>query len=280
MNIQTIQPCVELQPYIDFFYLINEEDDKFLSTHFSFPHIANVISIYKEADYVAKIGEVKIFESRENKFLSLVQSKCQIPLKVTLSGRTNRISIFFKSLGLNHFVKVPISTQIDKVVNRFTVWENDASYLECLEECLNETDNHKKIKRLEKFLLSKLDDTPLGYIEKAVTLLADFEKERSIEEIAGCLHVSNRTFNRHFKQMVGVSPGEYRNIARFRHSLNNKLFSKQFQRLTDVAYNSNFYDQSYFSRIYKKLTGSNPVTFFQQVEKVGDDKLIFRILKN
>jgi AraC-like DNA-binding protein len=279
MNIQTIQPCFELQPYIDFFYLIHEEDEKFLSTHFSFPHVANVISIYKEADYIAKLGEVKIFESPENKFLSLVQSKCQVPLKVTLIGRTDRISIFFKSLGLNHFVNVPISTQIGKIVNRFTVWDNDASYLKCLEECFNETDDHKRIRRVEKFLISKLDETPLGYIEKAVTLLADFETEKTIEEIAGFLHVSNRTFNRHFKQMVGVSPAEYRNIARFRHSLNNKLFSKEFQRLTDVAYNSNFYDQSYFTRIYKKLTGSNPATFFQQVEKLGDDKLIFRILK-
>ncbi len=280
MNIQTIQPCVELQPYIDFFYIIHEGDDKFLSTHFSFPHVANVISIYKGADFFAKVGEVKIFKSQENRFLSLVQSKCQIPLKVTLSGRTDRISIFFKSLGLNHFIKVPISTQIGRVVSRFTVWENDASYLKCIEECYKETDNHKRIKRVEKFLLSKLDATSLGYIEKAVTLLADFETERTVEEIAGCLHVSNRTFNRHFKQMTGVSPAEYRNIARFRHSLNNKLFSKQFQRLTDVAYNSNFYDQSYFTRIYKKLTGSNPATFFQQIEKLGDDKLIFRTLKN
>ena len=279
MNIQTIQPCGELQPYIDFFYLIQEDDDNFLSTHFSFPHVANVISIYKEADYFAKPGEVKIFESLKNKFLSIVQSKCQVPLKVTLSGRTDRISIFFKSLGLNHFINVPLSTQIGKVVNRFTVWENDTSFIECLEECFNETDNHKRIKRVEKFLLSKLDDTPLGYIEKAVTLLADFETERTIEEIARCLHVSGRTFNRHFKQMVGVSPAEYRSIARFRHSLNNKLFSKQFQRLTDIAYNSNFYDQSYFTRIYKKLTGSHPATFFKQVEKLGDDKLIFRFVK-
>src|SRR5688500_3989869 len=219
MNIQTIKPCVELQPYIDFFYLIKEDAESFLSTHFSFPHIANVVSIYKQADYFAKPGEVKIFESTKNKFLSLIQSKCQIPLKVTLSGRTDRISIFFKSLGLNHFVNVPISTQIGRIVNRFTVWENDASYLKCLEECFRETDNYKRIRRVEKFLISKLDDASLGYIEKAVTLLADFETERTVEEIAGCLHVSNRTFNRHFKQMVGVSPAEYRNIARFRHSL-------------------------------------------------------------
>jgi AraC-like DNA-binding protein len=109
-------------------------------------------------------------------------------------------------------------------------------------------------------------------------LLTDFEQNHTIREILDKVHLPLRTFNRKFKETIGVNPIEYQRIARFRHSLNNKLFAKGFKKLTDIGYESNFYDQSYFIKIYKKLTGSNPKSFFSHIEKLAEDRLIFRFI--
>ena len=115
-------------------------------------------------------------------------------------------------------------------------------------------------------------------LERSIGLLTDFAKEKTIKNIADEIGLNVRTFNRIFTENIGISPVGFKKIARFRHSINNRFFNEQFQRLTDIAYNSNFYDQSYFINIYKQLTGSNPKLFFNQVEKVGDDKLLFQFL--
>ncbi len=78
---------------------------------------------------------------------------------------------------------------------------------------------------------------------------------------------------------MSISPVAWKKIARFRHSLKNKLFNARFKKLTEIGYDSNFYDQAYFIKVYNKLTGSNPTAFFKSIEKLGDDHLIFRFVK-
>ena len=116
-------------------------------------------------------------------------------------------------------------------------------------------------------------------MQTALNQLTNFENETSIEEIAQSLSLNIRTFNRLFHRHFGISPVAFRKIARFRHSMKNKLFSDKFKTLTEIGYESNFYDQSYFINIYKNLTGNNPSKFFESIEKLADDRLIFKFIK-
>lgn len=110
-------------------------------------------------------------------------------------------------------------------------------------------------------------------------MLNDFNTEVSIEDIASKFSVSSRTLDRVFKKHLGVSPVGFRKIARFRHSLKNKIFHSKFNSLTKIGYESNFYDQSYFNKVYKNLTGQNPKAFFNSIDKLADDRLIFKFNK-
>jgi AraC-like DNA-binding protein len=90
--------------------------------------------------------------------------------------------------------------------------------------------------------------------------------------------LSLRTFHRLFKTHLGVSPITHQRIARFRHSLENKFFQDKFKNLTEIGYESNFYDQSYFIKLYNQLAGSNPGTLFSKLEQLGDSKLVFEFI--
>jgi len=77
---------------------------------------------------------------------------------------------------------------------------------------------------------------------------------------------------------ITCTPSEYKRIARFRHSLKNRLLSKEIKSLTNLSYESGFYDQSYFIREYKKLTLLNPKEFFQTIAVLDENKMIWKIV--
>lgn len=279
MNIETLFPSDALKPYIEFYYFIRSDDPNFNNIHYSFPHTVNAVSIYQQASFDASAGKLRVYHDAQNPFLTIIQSKCQKPLRVEMSGKTNRITIWFKPLGINHFINHPLAKVMNHITQQLIDWDKDSSYQAHLESSFSSAEPKQQIQHIEDFLLRKFRPLNTSPLEKAVALLDDFGNEYHMQDILNETQLSLRTFNRHFKQSLGVSPIEYRRIAQFRHSLNNKLFSKQFKRLTDIGYESNFYDQSYFIKLYKKLTGANPKSFFSNIEKLGNDNLIFQFVK-
>ena len=278
LKIETIQPHEDLKRYIDFYYLIRDDNPDFSNTHYSFPHTVNAVTIYRQASFNSSFMESSISHDPDNDFLSLLQGKRQYPLKVNIAGKTDRICIWFKPLGLNHFITTSLSDIMGKVTNRFISWDSDPAYKACLEICFKDHDPERRIRVLESFLLSKVRTFEPCKMDQAILLLCDFNSAYTIDEIAHLLEIPIRTFNRVFKQLLGVSPVEYRNIARFRNSMNDKLLHPDIRKLTEIGYNSNFYDQSYFIKMYKKLAGAAPSVFFNAVDRLADDKLIFQFV--
>lgn len=278
-HFHTVEPCEALKKYVACYYFIKSDDKNFSSKHYSFPHTYNALSIYKNADFNSIPSNFKAKESLVPNHRLVIQIKKQTPLMVDISGKINRITILFKEFGINHFINEPLSKIMNYDAEQALLWKNDPLFLAFIEVAFGTDDIKAQAQILDQFLLQKLRLIDLSYFEKAVTLLCDFEKNVSINEIAVQFNVSLRSFNRNFKEVLGVSPVEYRRIAQFRHSINNKLFQTQFKRLTDIGYESHFYDQSYFNKIYKKLSGSNPKTFFKSIERIGNDELIFQFIK-
>jgi len=281
MTIETFYPQLErLKPYIAYYYFIKTDSPDFKTAWYSFPHVYNAVSIYKQVGCEVQKEKVRIIESKAEAYVTMVQAKCQEPLLVQMQGRIQRVSIIFKSLGFNNFIRQPLSQVINEISQRLTAWENIDFYpgfLEHLFELVNS--NEQRITLLEDFLLSQYQPFFQMQLTQALELLSDFEKDYSVEAIADRLEISVRTFNRLFNLHLGISPIGYKRIARFRHSLNNKLFSRQFKRLTEIGYESNFYDQSYFIKMYNKLTGFNPSVFFDSVQKLADNNLILKFIK-
>ena len=78
-----------------------------------------------------------------------------------------------------------------------------------------------------------------------------------LSEILSKLDLNERTFQRIFKKYVGVTPNQYRRICQFQLSF-YQLRSKDFNKLTDIAYDSGFADQSHFIRSFKEFTQITP----------------------
>jgi AraC-like DNA-binding protein len=87
----------------------------------------------------------------------------------------------------------------------------------------------------------------------------------TIKDLLTHLHISQRQFERRFRQMVGISPQFYLRVKRFNAAL-QLMQSGRFNRLTDVAHSLSFHDQSHFIRDVKQLAGVAPRTLLQKID--------------
>lgn len=95
-----------------------------------------------------------------------------------------------------------------------------------------------------------------------------------LPDLQNRLGLSERTLERKFQQQVGISPKLYARISRFQASL-QQLRANRDAKLSDIAYDNGYTDQSYFIRSFKEFTGLSPRQFKTQAGHIpGDDSPI------
>jgi AraC-like DNA-binding protein len=280
MQIDTFYPkSLLLKKHIEYYYFLKSDSSSFNETYYAFPNIRQGLNIHRNAECEIKPHFTGVYENPQNKFLTIVQGYFSLPLLVDLRGKLDKVTIIFKPLGLNHFINNPIKEIVGQPSSIFAEWDGD-KYAGFLNAFYRTNVNRKRIVLLEEFLLSRYKTFAEATVLKEVlNHLTDFENERSVEEIARVVNLNVRTLNRLFGKHLGISPITFRKIARFRHAMKNRIYGERLKTLTEIGYESNFYDQSYFIKMYQKLTGNNPSKFFRSIEKLSDDRLVFSFIK-
>jgi len=83
----------------------------------------------------------------------------------------------------------------------------------------------------------------------------NFNRSIPIEELSSIAHLSGSHFQRLFKSNIGISPIRYLQNLRIEKA---KEYIKAKNNMTDVAYNTGFFDQSHFNKYFKINVGMVP----------------------
>jgi AraC-like DNA-binding protein len=272
--IKTILPSsTVLSKYIAYFYVFTNEYNNSIR-YITFPSAYSGISLFRGVNVTRGDHQINIDEKENAKELVSVEitGKYTQPVFINYNGEFNEISIIFKPLGVNRFLKddlieyAPLFSQPLKLIQ----WQSIA------EELFQEKTLSKQIEKLESFLLDNFREKEDHTMRKALLLIEDIENDHTIQEIANQCGLTLKTFQRNFKKLLTCTPSEYKRIVRFRHSITNKMLNEAVSKLTDVAHDSMYYDQSYFIREYKKLTGTKPKIFFNRASVLTEDKIIWQ----
>jgi len=84
----------------------------------------------------------------------------------------------------------------------------------------------------------------------------------SIKNLEKELHITERTFQRVFKLNVGVTPKVFSRIFQFQSAFQQLTNGGNF-KLSDIAYENGFADQSHFTRSFKEFTNCSPSDYLK-----------------
>ncbi len=179
------------------------------------------------------------------------------------STQTSIIGVRFHPFGVSAFSNIPSPEFTNSEILITDIWQNEGA---ALEEQVNTNPTHGAITILQQFFLKKLYQTKLSYSLNTISSISNTIQqaggENTVNYWAAQANLSERQFNRTFKNMVGISPKEFLKITRFNKVLN--IFeSDAASSFSTLAQKCGYYDQAHFIKDFKEYTGTTPKGYAQ-----------------
>lgn len=104
------------------------------------------------------------------------------------------------------------------------------------------------------------------YMRKAMNYIKHrFQENITIEDLAEFLHINTYHLNRLFKRELGLTPHQF--LINYRLTYAKNLMTQNKIPLKEIALQSGFTNQYYFSTAFKKNTGVSPSQWLKQEHK-------------
>ena len=193
---------------------------------------------------------------------SFITSRMSNFMDVKAQRSVNFLSICFYSGRAYPFFQVPMHDLANQLIDLGELWGR------CVDDMQERMDRAKtmaqRVQLIQQYLVARLQK--LGTIDSGVDFcigqVNQANGQLSLEELANRVGISNRQLIRRFNQFVGLSPKEFARITSFLNAL-KQLKKYPALSLTEIAYESAYYDQAHFihaCRAYSGLTPSQLVT--------------------
>ncbi len=190
-------------------------------------------------------------------FTSKITAECW-----AVNNTTTVVAYFFKPFALTSLFRVGAKPLIKNPLelsnwspHKYNALKTQLVYADTVARKLEILDNLLIQQHLENQELYRV-------IQFATERLMQNQSNEVLTEILTALKLNERTFQRIFKKYVGVTATQYRRICQFQGSF-DQLRSKQFDKVSDVAFDNGFADQSHFIRSFKEFTQTTPNDYLQ-----------------
>ncbi|MGO3707542.1 MAG: AraC family transcriptional regulator [Mesonia hippocampi] len=183
------------------------------------------------------------------------------PFYIEPTGFVKTFAVRFYPYGFANFVSEPINNLVNREtpINQLFRVEN-ADDLE--QKIIKAENTEQRIRIIEKFLLDRLNDEKIinRIVKNTVDSLLSTNGSFSINSILKDNLSKRRQLERNFKKQIGVSPKQLGKVIRLQTAL-KMLLNQKSENLTDIAYESEYFDQAHFIKDFREFTGINPKKF-------------------
>jgi AraC-like DNA-binding protein len=263
MNYQHLPPPSSLKGYVQYFWVLES------------PTVPSSSTIFRP---IPDGCPGLLFQQEQSgKFFD--QSKKELPAlflygqtvhhrELHTSGPLKTVGICFYPHVLHSVFGLDANELTDTCVDiNLLLRVQEKSLIEQLNEAPRTT---SQITLLSDYLLKKIRhnnrdrDVTTDY---ALTTFFTSQGNVSLKELQELLNVSERSLERNFKQRVGISPRLFARICRFQASL-RQLRNSSHHKLSDIAFDNGYADQSHFIRAFKEFTGLSPYQYQKQTNEL------------
>jgi AraC-like DNA-binding protein len=225
--IDSIKPTEILSKYIQNYFIVEVDD--------------SIDFLPKERVYPTGNATMVLHYGNPSKFQKLNSSEYIEPklvicgkqtnyYDVSLSGKTGMILIVFKPHGVKSFFNISITEILNKNISLQNLANND-------------------FKR----------------IEYAVELIGNSKGQIKTHDIAIEVCLGIKQFERVFSKNVGINPKKYASIVRLQNVIQLKRKHNNIS-MSQLAYDSGFFDHAHFIHDFKGFTGLSPKEFFSELK--------------
>ena len=257
-----------LSRWIKGYYVQVSRKSDFHSKVTFFQNITTTISIYKNSVSTLDGRYRREDHKIDSGFKSILVGLVDKYQEVEFFGPVDRLAIVFYPGGLNHFVDLPLGGLLEVPSSFFHYYDHDFNSF--LPIVYSKSDLEKKRDLLDDFFLKKYNPFEDEKLIEAISRLTTLEPILKVESLAKALDVSRRTLLRKFRKHLGYSIEQYISVIKFRKALLQFQAANGTERLTDIALESDYYDQAEFNRQMKSRSGLTPKELFSQLNIVDD----------
>lgn len=259
MNYKTFLPSPDLAPFVKFFWTLevfpDENNEKQRIVPDGCIELAFILG-----------DDIKRYTS-DSEFIiqprAMVLGQTVEPFYIQPVGYVHTFAASFYPYGFSNFISEPIKNLRNKETAITTLFDvNEAIHLE--QNIINAVNTMDRITILEAFLFSKLAKRSVieSIVKTTVECLISNNGNITINKIVNADQNQKRQLERQFLEVVGISPKQLSKLVRLQTAL--KLLANQEDSLTNIAYKSNYYDQSHFIKDFKEFTGVKPGDFLDE----------------
>ena len=194
------------------------------------------------------------------------------PFYIEPTGYVNTFAIRFYPYGFANFVTEPIKNLANKETPLELLFEEKIAK-ELEQKIIQAKDVKQRIEIVEKFLFERLIDqsTVDAIVKTTVNALLSTKGNVRIKTILKDDLSKRRQLERKFAKQIGVSPKQLGKVIRLQTAL-KMLLNKETESLTNIAYESEYFDQAHFIKDFKEFTGTSPKEF------LGNENMILSTL--
>lgn len=265
MIFKEIRPSLKLQAYIKCFYLYESHSDL---------NYDDIVFPSGTMEIIFNLGEGNWKTGKGNVFHTTpaIELWGQItkPMNIKSSGKNTMLGIRFYPHSAAYFFNENVSEFNNEVIDASDLFGTSLRSLQA--RLLETTDLNSRISLVEAYFLNRLilsekKHAKIKFIGEIVNSLQNNFESENINSISVRNNISARYLNILFSQYTGLPPKLFHKINRFQYSLN--LVNNNTQKLTSIAYDSGYFDQSHFIKEFKMFTGTTPTSFSLQASPIN-----------
>jgi AraC-like DNA-binding protein len=182
--------------------------------------------------------------------------------KWNIEENTTLVAFLFRPFSLAPLFKISAKQLKDKAIE-LQLWNAQKSMALRL-QLIHSGSTEQKVDILSHFLITQLgiNKKECEIIQFATDRIMQNSDTEILGEILTTLKITERTFQRIFKQYTGITANQYRRICQFYFAF-SQLKGNHFEKQSDVAYSNNYFDQSHYIRSFKEFTDTTPNDYLQ-----------------
>ncbi|MEO7989982.1 MAG: helix-turn-helix domain-containing protein [Chryseolinea sp.] len=247
MKAAFFKPDVRIENYVER-YLVIEHDH--VNDLFTLPLFANGKPTLLFISAKGKIGNASAA------YLTLF-GQTVTPEILELTEDFTLIAYFFKPYALLSIFNVPPQELTDHPIDLNLLAPQKTSELQ--ERLLNADTTEGKVALLDNYicyLISHANDNHT-IVQYATTKIVQRPSKEVLVSLQKELHITERSFQRMFEKNIGLAPNAYRRICQFNAAF-EQLNRRTFTKLSDLAFQNGYADQSHYIRSFKEFTNLTP----------------------